>query len=71
MHYYIFSHLALKVAFQQSSYAANEGTGSVEVCLVIEAGGVDTEKVVGVETSASLSAVTAIQGICTYSYCMV
>lgn len=44
---------AIIVAFEQSFYSVSEGAGSVEVCLVIEQGEVDSENTVGVEIGVS------------------
>ena len=52
--------------FQQSSYTIQEQAVSVEICLGIMAGGVDSEKTAGVELGASVTDGTALQGIKCY-----
>ena len=49
--------------FQKSSYALSEEELSVEVCLVIRAGSVDSEKRPGVDLDASIIANTSLPGI--------
>ena len=51
------------MAVQDSSYTAIESEGSVEVCAVLMAGGVDPEKPDPVEVRFSLSSDTAESGI--------
>ena len=55
-------HAAITVSFQQPSYTVSEGAGSVEVCLIIDSGGVDSEKPVGVEVDVTPRPVTATEG---------
>ena len=50
------------MAFEQSNYTVNEVAGFLELCIVINKGGVDAEKTAGVEVDMSLIPDTATAG---------
>ena len=61
------------MAFEQSSYSVSEGAEFLEVCIVIEEGGVDAGKTPGVEVGVSFIADTATAGdgsVTCYIYAM-